>query len=86
MGYQFGVSTAGRRNRRQRSLCSRASRAADASVAPGEVVELEHVEGTHRSDLRLRDALLEMCCLAEPERQPNLVRSIQTAWKLQMAA
>ena len=40
----------------------------DASVAPGEVVELEHVEGTHRSDLRLRDALLEMCCLAEPER------------------
>ena len=62
------TATAGLRNRRQCSLRARASRAVDASVAPGEVVELEHVEGTHRSDLRLRDALLEMCCLAEPER------------------
>ena len=63
-----------------------ASRAAHASVAPGEVVELEQTEHPDEPDFRHRGAFFEICYPAGLRRQPNLVRSIRTAWKLQMAA
>ena len=62
-----------------------ASRAAHVSAAGGKVVELEQVEHAVEPDFRLRAAFIEICYPAGLQREPNLVRSIRTAWKLQMA-
>ena len=62
-----------------------ASRAAHVSAAGGKVVELEQVEHAVEPDFRLRAAFFEICYPAGLQREPNLVRSIRTAWKLQMA-
>ena len=56
------------------------------SAAAGKVVEFAQTERADEPDFRLRGAFFEICYLAELQRQPNLVRSIRTAWKLQMAA
>ena len=62
-----------------------ASRAAHVSAAGGKVVELEQVEHAVEPDFRLRAAFFEICYPAGLQWEPNLVRSIRTAWKLQMA-
>ena len=78
------LSTAGRRSCFMQWL-DLASRAAHVSAAGGKVVELEQVEHAVEPDFRLRAAFFEICYPAGLQREPNLVRSIRTAWKLQMA-
>ena len=62
-----------------------ASRAAHVSAAGGKVVVLDLLELAVEPDFRLRAAFFEICYPAGLQREPNLVRSIRTAWKLQMA-
>ena len=82
-----GLKRANRQPSRRRDQSEQPPRAvATRAVAPGEVVELEQTEHPDEPDFRHRGAFFEICYPAGLRRQPNLVRSIRTAWKLQMAA